>query len=91
MVCSPNVSQKGRWSPAFPVHVECHTFDDAQAVLGLQEGVLALLMRYRIEERANIAEAVQAIPGFSKILEGVSPWLVILNGVSFKGILLNEE
>lgn len=80
----------GRKTPPFPLHIECATFEDARAVLGLQEGVLEVVQRFHWQERENIAQGIQAIPGFSNTLKDVTPWWVILNGVSFKGLLISE-
>ena len=43
-----------------------------------------------IKDRGILAQEVAAIPGLAGILEEVSPFWVILNGRTFKGILLSE-
>ena len=90
---SPKVGQKGRWSPPFPVHIECRTSDSAKAILGLQESILASLAKHDWQDQVKLAEVVRAIPEFSNILEGTTsePWWVVLNGIDFKGILLSEK
>ena len=90
---SPEIQKnlRGRWTPSFPLYIECASYEDTQAVLELQQGILEVLQRFHWQEHEHIAEAVQAIPGFSDTLKDVTPWWVILNGASFKGLLLSEE
>ena len=93
MAYRPTIHKKlrGRWTPPFPLHIECASYEDAQAILKLQQGTLEVLQKFHWQQREDIAEAVQAIPGFSDTLKDVTPWWVILDGASFKGLLLSEE
>ena len=91
MLCSPEIQKRGQWDPSFPLHIECGSYEDGQAVLELQQGILEVLQRFHWQESEQIAEAVQAIPGFSDTLKDVTPWWVILSGTSFQGLLLSEE
>lgn len=82
---------RGRYGPAFPLYIECATSEDAQAILQLQDGVLEVIQKYHWQRREEMADAVEAIPGFSDTLKDVTPWWVILNGIHFKGLLLSEK
>lgn len=68
--------------------MECRNFADAEVIFALHEIIQPLFDAY--EDREALAREVAAIPGLAGILEDVSPFWVILNGRSFKGILLSE-
>ena len=85
---SPDVQRRGKRSPPFPVHIECRNLGDASVVFALHEAIQPLFEAY--EDKEILAREVAAIPGLAGILEEVSPFWVILNGRTFKGILLSE-
>ncbi|KAF9642254.1 hypothetical protein BDM02DRAFT_3193600 [Thelephora ganbajun] len=85
----PDVTIKGRKSPPFPVHIQCRTLKHAQEVVGVH-GELQRLRSHRMSV-TKLASLVYTSPHFSNVMTETTPWYAVLNGKSFKGILLSQS
>ena len=73
----------------FPLYIQCPTHKDSEDVLKIHDSLLKLYETY--SGGIPLAHAIYRSLNCSTIMGEVSPWYVLLNGRSFRGILYSTR
>ncbi|KAF9789734.1 hypothetical protein BJ322DRAFT_1105594 [Thelephora terrestris] len=86
----PTVSWSGgRESPLFPLYIQCRSQEDAMGVRNIHRPLVALYNAFADE--VELARAIHHSLNCSSIMSDVSVWFIMLNGLSFRGILISNS
>ena len=81
----PVLQAQGKSADLFPLYVQCHLHKDAEDVRVIHEPLLRLYNSH--PDCMELAQAIHRSLNCSAIMSSTSPWFVLLNGRSFRGII----
>ena len=86
----PSISWSGgRNAPLFPLYIQCHSRRDAQEVQNLYEPFMNLYNT--ASDEVDLAHAIYHSLDCSSVMTNVHVWYALLNGRTFRGILLSSR